>query len=103
MKFDEYIKREPLLEKARALQGDLFAGPLMAVAIKNAPCIKVGTGCKFCDAEIYIKIRQYAKSAAAPLTIAAALTDKLQDITGESYVSFPALYCPMCGKRKEDP
>lgn len=37
----EYIEKEPLLLKAKELQGELYATPLIVEAIKNAPTADV--------------------------------------------------------------
>lgn len=58
--------------------------------------------CNFCDAELYIKTKQYAKPALAPLTVEQELRDRLVDLTGEVFLSLPTRYCPMCGRRKDN-
>ena len=55
-------------------------------------------GCNYCNVPIYIKTMQYAKPLLAPATEAEALRQRLQDMTGEVYVSVSKRYCPFCGK-----
>ena len=57
--------------------------------------------CKFCNATIYVKVVKHAKSVLAPRTEAEALRQRLEDMTGESYVILPINFCPMCGRPKE--
>lgn len=55
-------------------------------------------GCNYCNVPIYIKTTKMAKSLLAPATEAEALRQKLEDITGEVYVSVYKRYCPFCGR-----
>lgn len=54
--------------------------------------------CNYCNAPIYIKTVQYAKSLIAPMTEEQALRDRLLDLTGEIYIEIPKRFCPICGK-----
>lgn len=38
---DEYIKREPILQIAKKLQGETFGSPIIVAAIENAPAENV--------------------------------------------------------------
>ena len=51
--------------------------------------------------DLYTKCKVVARSALAPLTPEGELRDMLEDLTGETYVSFTPVYCPICGKKVE--
>ena len=55
--------------------------------------------CDFCGRKIYIKTIQYAAPILAPLTRAEELRQQLHNLTGEIYVEFEPIYCPMCGAK----
>ena len=44
----EYIEKEPLLKKAKELQGGSFSSPLIVEAIEKAPTIEI-VRCKDCE------------------------------------------------------
>ena len=55
--------------------------------------------CNFCNRKIYIKTIQYTAPILAPLTKAEELRQQLLNLTGEIYVEFEPIYCPMCGTK----
>lgn len=55
--------------------------------------------CPFCDAHVYIKIKQYAQPILAPVTRIQELRDELINLTGETYAEIPKKFCPVCGKK----
>lgn len=58
--------------------------------------------CNFCNADIFIKTVQCSKPILAPATEVAALRQKIQDMTGETFVILPKRYCPMCGAKLKE-
>lgn len=55
--------------------------------------------CPFCDAHVYIKIKQYARPIISPVTRIQELRDELINLTGETYAEIPKKFCPVCGKK----
>ena len=52
--------------------------------------------------DLFVKCQIMARSALAPLTPEGELRDRLEDMTGETYVAFTPCYCPICGKKVEE-
>lgn len=52
--------------------------------------------------DLYVKMPRYARRMSAPLTPEGELRDRLEDMTGETYVAFNPVYCPFCGKKVEE-
>ena len=51
--------------------------------------------------DLYMRCSVAARRVMAPLTPEAELRDKLEDLTGFTYVDFIPAYCPICGKKVE--
>lgn len=51
--------------------------------------------------DLFIKCKVAARRAMAPLTPEGEIRDKLEDMTGETYLEFNPAYCPLCGKKVE--
>lgn len=51
--------------------------------------------------DLYMKCSVMTRSLMAPLTPEGELRDRLEDMTGETYVAFNPVYCPFCGKKVE--
>lgn len=56
------------------------------------------TKCNYCDADIYLKVKQYSRPILAPLTPEDEIMQNLTEKTGWKYIQIAKKYCPMCGK-----
>ena len=52
--------------------------------------------------DLYMKCQVLARSLLAPMTPEGELRDRLEDMTGETYVNYVPTYCPICGKKVEE-
>ena len=58
--------------------------------------------CNFCNTEIFIKTILYSEPILTPATEVGVLRQKVQSMTGETFVILPKKYCPMCGVRLKE-
>ena len=52
--------------------------------------------------DLYVKVPRYARRMSMPLTRQQELIEALEELTGDGYIEYEPIYCPICGKKVEN-